>query len=91
MIDIYGKPFCDACEVVCNIVESSGIPYNYHNLEQLSHDEQIYVLRELAPWATTVPIIIVDGRVIGDLNEFRNLCTNAQESTTIRVGTSKFP
>lgn len=86
MIDIYGKPFCDACETAVNIVEFAGKPYNYYNVEEMTPQDLTYVLTELAPGAKTVPILIIDGRVIGDLDEFRSIFEGSKESTTTRVG-----
>lgn len=86
MIDIYGKPFCDACEIACTIVERAGKPYNYYNVEQLTAQEMTYLVTEIAPGAKMVPILVVDGRVIGDLNEFRSIFEGTKESSSTRVG-----
>lgn len=62
---------CDACEVAINIIESVGVDYKYYNVEQLSSEELTFLMTKKAPGKRTVPIVFVDGRLIGDIDELR--------------------
>jgi len=82
-IEVYGRPMCDACEATINLIERVGVAYNYHNIEQMSSDELTELMTRKSPETRTVPIIFVDGRQLGDINELREFFEFKGKSTEI--------
>lgn len=63
MIEVYGTEICSYCNAAKNLLESRGVFYKYYLIgSDISREE---VLTKF-PDKRTVPIIIVDGRVLDD-------------------------
>lgn len=69
IIEVYGRPMCDACEYVLHKLDTEGVPYKYFNVEHMSFDEIQYLMNEMAQGTTQVPIIFIEGRKVS-INEF---------------------
>ena len=62
MIEIYGKQYCVWCEKAKALLIERGIPYKYYTIGE---DVDLETIKEKFPGVKTVPIIIVNGFMIG--------------------------
>lgn len=83
-IEVYGRPMCDDCEIAINMLESKNIPYQYYNVENMLASEVSELISERAPTAKRVPVIFIEGRYIGDFNEFREFI-ESRKSDSIKL------
>lgn len=82
-IEIYGRPMCFTCEAAINIVESNGASYNYYNIEQMSSEDLQYLMSRIPKEVRNVPIIISDGRVLGDIHELKQSFESKRSTTEV--------
>lgn len=74
---------CFTCETVINMIESAGIFYQYYNIEQMSTSDVQRLILQVGKEHRHVPIIIVNGRAIGDLNELRQYIDSTRSTPAI--------
>jgi glutaredoxin len=68
MIEIYGKPQCNWCVAVRQLLEEKGVNYKYFSLGE---DYGIDFLRENFPGVKTVPIVVVNSFRIGGYEDLK--------------------
>jgi glutaredoxin len=62
---LYGTRTCGRCKIVKSQLDLKGIDYEYHNIEDLSHEEADEVIRGAVNSGNgQMPIIILDGAYV---------------------------
>lgn len=84
-ISIYGKSMCPLCMEICEVLDSSYIPYEYYQIEYMTPDQIMYLTTDLAPGVKELPIIILDRNRRITIDELREIILS-KDSTTERVG-----
>ncbi len=69
-IIVYTKDNCPYCVKAKNLLNKKGVTYTEHNLE--GRPEEIDRIKRETGWRT-VPIILIDGEVIGGFDDMNEL------------------
>lgn len=69
-ITIYGKADCSFCTAATAYLSEKEIPFLYIDIEQNGFDK-VNLVKFIAPGATTVPIVILNGEWIGGYSEMK--------------------
>lgn len=65
---IYGKPQCPNCDIAKNLLKSRNIGFDYKDISKSQEDFNF--LKNLG--AKSVPMVFIEGQLIGGLNELKN-------------------
>lgn len=65
---IYGKPQCPNCDIAKNLLKSKGIVFEYKDISKSQED--LLFLKNLG--AKSVPVVFIEGQLIGGLNELKD-------------------
>ncbi len=69
-VKIYHKDNCPYCDRAINLLEEKGVAYD--GIDLTGKDDEINKIKNETGWKT-VPIILIDGKVIGGYNDLRAL------------------
>lgn len=87
LIQVYGRPMCGACEAVCNFLDQQGVIYDYTDVDNMTYEDLSFVLLNRNDKTNRLlPVIMVDGREIGDISELKRFFANTSRPTPARVG-----
>lgn len=67
-VEIYGRTICPNCLKAKKMLDVTGIPYTYINMEE---DEEAYN-KAVSLGAKEVPLIFIEGKWIGGLKELQD-------------------
>jgi glutaredoxin len=74
-IEIYTQSYCPFCRAAIELLESSGVEYTHHSMDG-KDAELAEVKRERSH--STIPIVLVDGELIGGYQELMKLEADGQ-------------
>ena len=65
MIKVIGKEHCGACMMTKNVLGAKGIEFEYTLLEEMTEEEQNYVIKMAEEQGRlSMPFIIKDGKLV---------------------------
>lgn len=68
---IYGKKSCTYCDAAKQYLDERNIIFDYHSIDTYTKEELKKLVTEIAPGATTVPIVIINGEYIGGYEQLK--------------------
>lgn len=72
MYTVYGKPACAYCEAAKRTLTTKGLPFNYIDISTDDSAREFVVTENKFK---TVPMITLDGELVGGFNELKNSLT----------------
>lgn len=87
LVQVYGRPMCDACEALTNFLDFKGVYYEYNNVEYIDFTEVSRVIASRRdPNNRTLPILFVDGRELEGNDEITKFFNRASPAPTTGLG-----
>lgn len=92
LVQVYGRPMCDACEALTNYLDFKGVFYVYNNVEYMDIGDVTHVIMNRRdPNNRKLPILFVDGRELEGNDEITKFFERVSTATTGRLGSSNIP